>query len=635
MTDKVISSELLWPRYTEPGDLAGIEAVPLNERGLPESTYALLVRAADLWPDRTALTVLPEAARWREPWQCTYADLLARVHRYANLLHRLGVRRGDAVALMAPNCAELIPATLAAQLAGIAAPINAAQSRQHVAELLKRSGARILIAAGPELDATTWASVRELAVEGLLDAILVLRPTSAISTPDPLSVVDGLRLGYLDELAVVEDAVEFAGRPPQSHDLAGLFHTGGTTGVPKLAAHTHEGEVANAWMIAANTLLDENAVVFAALPLFHVNALVVTLLAPLFKGQAVVWAGPLGYRDFALYGEFWKIVAHYRIAAMSAVPTVYAVLAQFPVDADISSLRYAMVGASPLPAAVRESFQTHTGVTLVEGYGLTEATCASARSFPDRPRPGAVGQRMPYQQVKIIGVCDDGTWADRPIGATGVLALSGPTVFAGYVTGRTEREPVLDGLGKVVDGWLDTGDLAHIDDEGFIYLHGREKDLIIRGGHNIDPAMIEDALLAHPAVTAAGAVGRPDVHAGEVPVVYVTLATGATVTEAELHAWASARVAEPAAAPKTVIVLDALPVTDVGKPYKLGLRADATRREISAALEQVAGVRSVAAVIDDGAIVTTVELEPGADAAGARAILGRYAIEWKVVSVMT
>ncbi|MFF0496583.1 acyl-CoA synthetase [Nocardia aobensis] len=631
MTEQLIDHELLWPRYAEPADLPAVEATPLEERGLPESTYALLVRAAELWPNRTALTVLPEAARWRQPWQCTYSDLLAQVHRYANLLHRLGIRRGDAVALMAPNCAELIPATLAAQLAGIAAPINPALSQHHVAELLKRSGARVLIAAGPELDATTWACAGELAVQGLLDSILLLRPTAAASTPEPVSLAGGVHLGYLDESAGEEDARSFAGQLPQSHDSAGLFHTGGTTGVPKLAAHTHRGEVANAWMIAANSLLDEQAVVFAALPLFHVNALVVTLLAPLFKGQAVVWAGPLGYRDFALYAEFWKIVAHYRIAAMSAVPTVYAVLAQCPVDADISTLRYAMVGASPLPAAVRDNFQTHTGVTLVEGYGLTEATCASARSFPNQPRPGAVGQRMPYQQIKVVRVGDDGTWHDLPAGETGVLAISGPTVFAGYVSGHGERGHVLDGLGKLVDGWLDTGDLAHIDEDGFIHLHGREKDLIIRGGHNIDPALVEDALLSHPSVTSAGAVGQPDVHSGEVPVVYVTLTAGDETTESELLAWAAEHVPERAAAPKAVVVLDALPVTDVGKPYKLGLRADATRREIRDALSEVTGVTSVAAVIEDGSIITTVELESDADRTRAEAVLSAYAIEWKVV----
>ncbi|MEV6336320.1 acyl-CoA synthetase [Nocardia vinacea] len=620
------TTDLLWPRYSGPGDLAEIESLPLAERGLPESTYALLVRATALWPDRNALTVLPEAARWREPLQCSYSELLSDVHRYANLLHRLGIGRDDAVALMAPNCAELIPATLAAQLAGIAAPINGAMSGRHIAELLRRSGARVLIAAGPELAADTWESALALANDGLLDAVLVLRRTGA-AEPRPLPVIDGVHIGYLNELAVEEDSTVFAGTLPVSDDLAALFHTGGTTGVPKLAAHTHSGEIANAWMIAANSLLDADATIFAALPLFHVNALVVTLLAPLFKGQPVVWAGPLGYRDLALYGEFWKIVAHYGIAAMSAVPTVYAVLAQCPVDADISSLRYAMVGASPLPSAVRVNFQTHTGVTLVEGYGLTEATCATARSYPDRPRPGAVGQRMPYQQVRVVRAGDR---EPLPTGAIGVLEISGPTVFAGYVTGRDEQGHLLDGLGTMVDGWLDTGDLAHIDADGFIHLHGRAKDLIIRGGHNIDPALIEDALLSHPQVTAAGAVGRPDVHAGEVPVAYVTLGADADVTESDLLMWASERVPERAAVPKSVVVLDALPVTDVGKPYKLGLRADATRRELRDALAQVAGVHSVTAAVEDGAIVATVELDVTSDGIAA-AILGRYAIQWKVV----
>lgn len=626
-----MTEDLLWPRYADPGDLLEIESVPLVERGLPESTYALLVRAATRWPDRTAVTVLPEAARWREPVQHSYSQLLADVHRYANLLHSLGVRRGDAVALIAPNCADLIPATLAAQLAGIAAPINGGLSRQHLAELLRRAGARVMIAAGPELAADTWDSVRELAEAGLLDALLVLRPTAAASAPARLPEIDSIRIGYLDDLAAEQDSFGFAGQLPTASDLSALFHTGGTTGIPKLAAHRHVGEVANAWMIAANSLLDEDAVVFAALPLFHVNALVVTLLAPMFKGQQVVWAGPLGYRDFALYGEFWNIVAHYEIAAMSAVPTVYAVLAQCPIAADISSLRYAMVGASPLPPAVRESFQAHTGVTLVEGYGLTEATCATARSFPEWPRPGAVGQRMPYQHVKVVRIAADSTWTELPSGATGVLIISGPTVFGGYVTGRDARGHVLDGLGTLTDGWLNTGDLAHIDDDGFIHLHGRAKDLIIRGGHNIDPAIIEDALLTHPQVTAAGAVGRPDVHAGEVPVAYVALAAGAEVTEAELLVWASEHVHERAAAPKTVTVLDALPVTDVGKPYKLGLRADATRRELLDALAAVDTVRSVTATVEDGTVVASVELEPFADEQAVEGILGRYAITWKVV----
>ncbi|MTE12808.1 acyl-CoA synthetase [Nocardia aurantiaca] len=624
------SEELLWPRYADPEDLADIEAVPLAARGLPESTYALLTRAAARWPERIALTVLPEATRWREPLRRSYSQLLADVHRYANLLHELGVRRTDAVALIAPNCAELIPATLAAQLAGIAAPINGGLSHDHIAELLRRSGARVLITAGPELAPDTWVAARELAARGFLDALLVVRPTSAPALPPALPTIADLRVGYLDALAADQDSTRFRGKPPAASDLAALFHTGGTTGVPKLAAHRHCGEVANAWMIAANSLFDEESVIFAALPLFHVNALVVTLLAPLFRGHSVVWAGPLGYRDLALYAEFWNIVAHYRIAAMSAVPTVYAVLAQCPIDADISSLRYAMVGASPLPLAVREDFQGHTGITLVEGYGLTEATCATARSFPEAHRIGAVGQRMPYQQVAVVRTAEDGPWERLPAGETGMLVISGPTVFAGYVAGRDEHGYRLDGLGTLVEGWLSTGDLAHIDDDGFIHLHGRAKDLIIRGGHNIDPASIEDALLSHPQVSAAGAVGRPDVHAGEIPVAYVALTTGADVTERELVAWAAQRVHERAAAPKTVTILDALPVTDVGKPYKLGLRADATRRELLDALATLSGVAGVATAVEDGAIAATVTLDSDAERGTVEAVLGRYAIDWNV-----
>ena len=429
---------------------------------------------------------------------------------------------------MAPNCAELVTATLAAQLAGIAAPVNAGPAPwTHRASCSRRSGARVLVAAGPELAPAIWQTALDLAGEGMLDAVLVLRPTAAAGRPRRCPPSRGAR--RLPRRAGRRHATRPASPATRrrSADLAALFHTGGTTGAPKLAAHTHANEVADAWMLAANSLFDADSAVFAALPLFHVNALVVTLLAPLFKGQQVVWAGPLGYREPALFGEFWKIVEHYRIAAMSAVPTVYAALARQPVDADISSLRFAIVGASPLPAAVRAGFQARTGVPLLEGYGLTEATCASARSFPAAPRPG-LGRPAAALPADEGGARRAPTAPGRtcPPAETGVLAISGPTVFPGYVVGRGEHGHVLDGMGKLVDGWLDTGDLAAVDEDGFVHLAGRAKDLIIRGGHNIDPAIVEDALLAHPQVTAAAAVGRPDVHAGEVPVAYVTVAPG-------------------------------------------------------------------------------------------------------------
>lgn len=575
----------LWPRYDGPADLAVIEAVPLAERGLPGTTYDALCRAAALWPDRTALSVLPDAARWRDHTTVTFRELLDQVNRAANALHALGIRRGDPVGLQAPNSEELIVATLAAQVAGIAAPINPALRADHAAELVARSGARL---------------------------------------------VD---LAQLADLASAQPGDRFVGTPPTPSDIAAIFHTGGTTGVPKLAAHTHANEVTDSWMIAAGTLLDEDSVLFAALPVFHVNALVVTLLAPMLRGQHVVWAGPSGYRDVALYGELWQIVEHFGISTMSAVPTVYQVLAGCAVDADISSMRFAMVGASALPVSVREAFERATGVQLLEGYGLTEATCASVRSFPQVPRPGSVGQRLPYQQVKVVEIEADGSWTDLPAGEVGVLAISGPTVFPGYVVGRDDAGPVLDGLGKLVDGWLDTGDLARIDEDGFVYLAGRAKDLIIRGGHNIDPAAIEDVLLAHPEVTGAAAVGRPDVHAGEVPVAYVTLALGAKVTGAELKKWAAERVAEQAAAPRSVDVLDALPVTAVGKPYKLGLRADATQQELGRAVRGIAGVDRVEAVIGDGGVVAFVDARSSVDEVALKEALGGYTVPWVLRSV--
>ncbi|MFC5728069.1 MULTISPECIES: acyl-CoA synthetase [Nocardioides] len=626
-----MNEDLLWPAYRTPTDLASVEATALEERGLPASTYELLVRAARLWPEKTAVTVLPDAARWRQPIHCSFSELLAQVHRTANLLHGLGVRRHDAVALMAPNCHGLLVATLAAQLAGVAAPINSALSPEHIGELLDRSGARILIASGPELDESTWENTQKLAASGAVDGLLVLRPTDAPTPAPTLPDLPGVKVAYASGTADADDGAVFVGVPPASDDLAALFHTGGTTGTPKLAAHTHGNEVANAWMIAANELLSEDSVVFAGLPLFHVNALLVTLLAPLFKGQTVVWTGPQGYREPALYGAFWEIVEHYKVSAMSAVPTVYAVLSGCPVNADLSSLQFAMVGASPLPTAVRENFQAHTGVPLVEGYGLTEATCATARSFPDHPRPGEVGQRMPYQQVKVVRIGPDGCWQDLPPGQVGVLAISGPSVFPGYVVGRTDGGHALDGLGKLVDGWLDTGDLARVDADGFIHLVGRGKDLIIRGGHNIDPAVIEDALLSHPDVAAASAVGRPDRHAGEVPVAYVALHPCASATEDQLLAWSADEITERAAVPKAVVVRDTLPVTDVGKPYKLALRAEAARDVVLGELHGLAGIRSVDTVVEDGSVTILVGVtDPGVEAA-VGALLGQYTLTWRVV----
>ena len=308
---------------------------------------------------------------------------------------------------------------------------------------------------------------------------------------------------------------------------------------------------------------------------------------------------------------------------MSAVPTVYGTLARLPVNADISSLRMPIVGASPLPTAVREAFARRTGVRLLEGYGLTEATCASTWTRPGEERTRSVGRALPGQQVKAVRVSADGSWADCALGETGVLAIGGPAVFAGYLTDPGLGGPRVSRGGAVRDGWLDTGDLGYVDADGFVYLTGRAKDLIIRGGHNIDPRVIEEALLRHRAVAAAAAVGFPDPHSGEVPVAYVVPADPGQFDEAELLAWAGTAIGERAARPKRIYPIPAIPLTQVGKHYKPALAADAAARAVAEALASAglqAGDVQVTADHENGQLVVTVT---GADPGRVRDAAGR------------
>jgi fatty-acyl-CoA synthase len=619
-------SPLLWPAASGPEDLAQIERVPLADRGLPGSSRELLTRAAALWPDRPAVSTLPDAERWEQPVTRTFAELAADVARVAQVFAALGVRRGQAVSFLSVNCDELVTALLAAEAVGVYAPVNPGLSREHATHLVRLAGARVLVASGPELDAAGWALAREVAAAVGVTALLALRPTGASDPAPPLSPLPDVEVTYLqDHVADVPAGAPFPDPAPGPDDAATYLHTGGTTGTPKLAVRTHANQVVNAWSVACTDVLDPDGTVLAALPLFHTNAIVLTVLAPLLRGQHVLWAGPLGYRDLPLYGAFWRIVERYRVAAMSAVPTVYQVLTQVPVDADVSSLEVPVVGAAPLPAAVRRAFATHTGVELCEGYGLTEATCASARSWPGAARPGTVGQRLPYQDVAAVAVDErTGEWTFLPPGSTGALVVRGPNVFAGYLgaDGRLDRSAVRD-------GWLDTGDLGSVDADGFVRLAGRAKDLIIRGGHNIDPQGIEDALLEHPAVTMAAAVGRPDPHAGEVPVAYVTVAPGSDATPEALHAWAQEHAPERAAAPRTVEVVDEIPLTLVGKPYKPELRRRAAEQAARDALADTAVGDRVRAVLVDGAVEIEVPRSP--DDAAVRNALGAFGWTWTLV----
>jgi fatty-acyl-CoA synthase len=593
----------------------------------PESTYQLLLDAARAWPDGIATQWIPDPAAYTSCLTWTFADLAGTVTQIANGLASLGVRRPDAVTLCGPNTSMLFAATLAAQAAGIAAPVNPALAGERIAELIRRTGSRILVAAGPELDPQLWQRLVTVAREARMNAILAVRPDGASGRPPALAADGGLPTAYLEDLVAGQPSDGLTGAsPPAAGDLAAFVHTGGTTGAPKIAAHSHANQLACGRGIAESSSLAPGEAMLGGLPLFHVNALIVTGIAPMFSGARVVWPGPAGYRDPALYQHFWKIVEHYRVAAMSAVPTVYGTLARLPVDAGISSLRLPIVGASPLPSAVREGFARRTGVRLLEGYGLTEATCASTWTRPGEERTGSVGRALPGQRVKAVRIGDDGSWADCAPGETGVLAIGGPAVFAGYVTDPGRDGPRVSRGGAVRDGWLDTGDLGKVDADGFVYLTGRAKDLIIRGGHNIDPRVIEEALLRHHTVAAAAAVGSPDPHSGEVPVAYVVPTDPGQFDETELLAWAGTAIGERAARPKRIYPIPAIPLTAVGKHYKPALAADAAARAAAEALASAglqAGDVQVRAEQEHGQLVVTVT---GADPGQVRAALAGFAL---------
>ncbi len=592
----------------------------------PASTYQLLLDAARTWPDSVATQWIPDPGDYARCLAWTYADLAGTVTQIANALIALGVGRTDAVTLSAPNTSMLYATTLAAQAAGIAAPVNPTLSDDHLAGLIRQAQSRVVVTAGPELNEQLWRRMLAVGRRAGVSAVLALRPDGARGDR-PVLPTDGLAgpdltVAYLDEMIAGQQSGHLAGDLPQPGDLAAFVHTGGTTGAPKIAAHTHANQLACGRGIAEAAGLAPGEAVLGGLPLFHVNALIVTGIAPMFAGLRVVWPGPAGYRDRALYADFWKIIEQYRIAAMSAVPTVYRTLTDVPVDADISSLRLPIVGAAPLPSAVREAFAAHTGRRLLEGYGLTEATCATTFSRPGEERPGSVGRVLPEQQIKAVRADGDGPWADCAPGETGVLVIGGPAVFAGYVTDPGAGGPRVSRGDIVHDGWLNTGDLGSIDADGFVYLTGRAKDLIIRGGHNIDPRVIEEGLLRHPAVAAAAAVGRPDRHSGEVPVAYVVPAGPGRFDEAELLAWAGTTIGEPAARPKRIYPVEAIPVTAIGKHYKPALAADAAARAAADVLAE-AGLpgAQVTAAHENGRPVITVT---GADSNGVREALAGF-----------
>lgn len=371
-------------------------------------------------------------------------------------------------------------------------------------------------------------------------------------------------------------------------------------------------------------------VMLSGLPLFHVNGALVTGLGAFHRGAELVLLTPGGYRTPGLLDEFWKIARRFGATTFSAVPTVLASLLDKPwPEGGVPTLRQVICGAAPLPHQVAVDFERLTGAPLHEGYGLTEGACVSTVNPPEGQRKlGTVGLRLPYQEIQLFMLGADGKPNGLPAkhGDSGVIGLRGPNLFQGYLRESDNRNIWIEG------GWFNTGDLGRWDNVGYLILCGRAKDLIIRGGHNIDPQLIEDTLAAHPDVAMAAAVGQPDRHAGELPIAYVTLRSGSHVSADALMDYARAAIPERAAVPVHIEILPSLPLTAVGKLSKPHLRLKAIDRVLRVALdaEGMERIQATSRLTLDGGI--GVDLSgPGELRIAALALAGHYPVsaQWQ------
>jgi fatty-acyl-CoA synthase len=554
-------------------DIHRIEATPLAEAVPWASTYDLIRASAEVHADKPALTFLHTGEPGGASTTWTYRSLLQGIHQTANLLHQLGVGPQDAVGVLLPGGLAYHLALWGGEAAGIVQPLNPLLSDEKLLSLLRASNAKVLIAHGAEDDSQLRAKALRLQTQlpGLKTVLLV--------NPDggPLPEGDTLPAGAQDFHALRATQVAehlVSQRIFQPTDIAAYFHTGGTTGAPKLARHSHGAQVFTAWANATMQGFRSSDVTINGYPLFHVAGVLPGALCSLAVGMHVLIPTEAMFRNREVVQNYWRLVAHHRCTLMSGVPTVLAALAGVPLQgADISSLRAVRTGAAPLPPELAQRFEQAFGLHINESLGMTETAGLSTVAPPGLSAPaGCVGWPLPHARVRIVALNSDdqATTHTLPTGEKGMVLYQGPNLFSGYLdAAETARS-------FTPDGWLITGDVGFIDTQGRLHLSGRAKDLIIRGGHNIDPKVIEDALGAHPAVALCAAVGAPDAYAGELPVAFATLKPGSDVTEAELLAFTAERVDEGPAKPKSITVLNTMPVTNVGKIYKPELRTLAT-----------------------------------------------------------
>lgn len=605
--------------------------MPWNERDMPKTLWAQLNKTAQAFPARPAVSYQITSGPKDKAVTLSWAELRDRTAQTANLFRELGIGESDVIAYVMPNCHETTWALLGGAVAGIVNPINPLLEPEQIGAILRETGAKAVVTLKPFPKTDVAQKVAEAVRHAPgchtvleVDLLSYLSPPKSWIVPLIRPKISGTRhADYLDfTREVSRQPTDLQFTDSESDRVAAYFHTGGTTGMPKVAQHLYSGLIYNGWL-GATLLFDEEDNIMCPLPMFHVFACHVILMAAICSGAHVVFPTPAGYRGEGVFDNFWKLCERWKISFVITVPTAVSALMQRKVDADISTVKTAFSGSAPMPLELFKRFEQACGVTICEGYGLTEVTClVSVNPVDGEKKIGSVGIALPYTDIRIVN-----GEKECSTGEIGEICISNPGVYAGQTYTEADKNKGLFWQ----DSHLRTGDLGRLDEDGYLWITGRAKDLIIRGGHNIDPAQIEEALLAHPAVAFAGAIGQPDAHSGELPCAFVELVAGATVSEEALLEHAHLHVHERAAHPKHLTILPELPKTAVGKVFKPDLRKQAIIRVYNQALDQAGLAARVQAVIDDKkrGLVAQLALN-GADEAAVGQVLGDFTRPWEI-----
>ncbi|MFI6808995.1 long-chain fatty acid--CoA ligase [Streptomyces luteogriseus] len=487
-----------------------------------------LVETAARQPERPALRLGTDTT--------TYAELDERSARAAALLRAAGVQPGDRVALMLPNVPEFVVLYYGALRAGaIVVPMNPLLKERETAYHLTDSGAVLLLewhrTPGEGAQGAAATGVRTMAVEPVAFAAL-------LAGHEPLT-----------EVARTAD-----------DDVAVLLYTSGTTGKPKGAALTHGGLRHNTDVNAVHVQrMTPEDVVVGCLPLFHIFGQICTMSVAIRSGASLTLVPRFDPQTVL------DTIARDRATVFEGVPTMYAALLQHPTGADVSTLRMCVSGGASLPVEVLHGFEERFGCAVLEGFGMSETSPVVTFNHPDRPRKaGSIGTPIKDVEVRLL----DEKGQDVGTDAIGELVVRGPNVMKGYWN-RSEETAA-----AVPDGWLRTGDMARQDEDGYLYIVDRKKDMIIRGGYNVYPREIEEVLHEHPAVALAAVVGVPDRKLGEEIAAAVVLRPGARATPEELRQHVKGRVAAYKY-PRLVWLADTLPMGPSGKILKREITAPA------------------------------------------------------------